>query len=336
MTRKSVVVYANDENIGDFLSAQGIALLADRNTRLFPFERRMPALRAMLSRLDPGATVIVGGGGLLKDSFDRFWRVILEAHARSKFRLVLWGVGYCDVVGEDTRGALCLAREVVRSSAGSAFRDDLSYEPFADLSGTRVIGCPALHALRFLDPPLISGSAPRRLLRVDHPDLLAGISRRRNVDAAARFSLVCQEWAEERDYEVDATSNMIDRVGKVPDSVRARMGVTPLETRAAKRRAFALLSRHYAPADIVVTSRLHGAIIAAGLGKRVVALSNDAKIDQFMSSIGLGRFVTRDVEEVPELLNSIEWQPCITERVATLRAQNEAFASDLGYATEPE
>ena len=327
-----VVVYANDENIGDFLSAQGIALVTGGHPRLFPFERRIPALGSFLKSLDERSTVIVGGGGLLKVSFDRFWRVVLACRAQAGFRLILWGVGYCDVVGEDTRGALELARQVVQQSAGSAFRDRLSYEPFSDLPRTRTIGCPALHAVQRMELPVASKGDQPRLLRVDHPGLLAGISNRQQLDAAKHVAAVCEEWARPRGMHVDTTSNMVRRVGRMPDRIRARMAVTTLETRLAAHRVAAAVSQYYAPADIVVTSRLHGAIIAAALGKPIVALSNDAKIDQFMSSIGLSDYVTDDPREISRLLDGLDCQPATGDRVEELRAQNEAFAQDLGFA----
>ena len=45
------------------------------------------------------------------------------------------------------------------------------------------------------------------------------------------------------------------------------------------------LMKFYINSEIVVTTRLHGYIIARTLGKRVVAISNDNKIEGFAKSI---------------------------------------------------
>ena len=90
-------VYANQSNIGDWLSAIGIqSLLAPAAiTELFcdaPFVADTLATLAVASK---GDAVVVGGGGLFMDYFTPFWeglRAIVDS-----VPTYLWGVGYCDL-----------------------------------------------------------------------------------------------------------------------------------------------------------------------------------------------------------------------------------------------
>ncbi|MBU1820978.1 MAG: hypothetical protein KKG00_05635, partial [Bacteroidetes bacterium] len=61
-----------------------------------------------------------------------------------------------------------------------------------------------------------------------------------------------------------------------------------------------LLTGYYGQSDLVVSSALHGCIIAVALGRKVVAVSGDKKIDAFMEAVGLGEWVL-DISQVAQL-----------------------------------
>ena len=68
-------VYANQSNVGDWLSARGIqSLLAPRAvTEHFCDEPFVPATLAALSKAGPEDFIVIGGGGLFMEYFGPFW-----------------------------------------------------------------------------------------------------------------------------------------------------------------------------------------------------------------------------------------------------------------------
>jgi polysaccharide pyruvyl transferase WcaK-like protein len=69
----------------------------------------------------------------------------------------------------------------------------------------------------------------------------------------------------------------------------------------------------YTGADMVISSGLHGCIIAVAMGRKVLAVSGDYKIEGFMELAGLGDWVLDigEVHALPELLVKLPTQdPC--------------------------
>ena len=93
---------ANQENIGDYFSLlgnrdlfglPGSNIFMSGNVRLF--EDR-------LSKLTGSDVLIVGGGGLLKDHFSKYWRAIFNQQDKLDFKLLSMGVGVCDIKNKNT------------------------------------------------------------------------------------------------------------------------------------------------------------------------------------------------------------------------------------------
>lgn len=322
------VLYANDENIGDLLSARGIQSILKGSARLHPFEGRRAATARMLDHLGPDDTLVIGGGGLLKSTFDRTWEQVLEAQRRRGFASVLWGIGFCNVIGRTAQGDVDLHREAVSRARASTFRDHSSLAPFADLSNTQVMGCPSVVAVR----EALRGRAPRaggvRALQVDHPDLLRSITDRYGIDAEEAVSRHASEWAGRRGIERVRITNLVPALG-VPPRLRARLAVSRWESRRAAALVTAYVRHHYADAEVVVTSRLHGAIIAAAAGRRIVALSGDTKISEFMESVGLGRYVVEDPGQLGDAFERLDVQPSTEHIIDDQVEANLRFARSL-------
>ena len=116
-------VYANRQNIGDWLAARAIqAQLAPRPIRqLLIDDYFVNETIAPLERADDHDLVVVGGGGLLLDYFLPFWERFEPISKRVPF--VIWGTGYCDFKNYDgrprrdvlksifARSRLCVLRE---------------------------------------------------------------------------------------------------------------------------------------------------------------------------------------------------------------------------------
>jgi polysaccharide pyruvyl transferase WcaK-like protein len=87
----------------------------------------------------------------------------------------------------------------------------------------------------------------------------------------------------------------------------------------------------YAAADLVLTSRLHGCIIALAMGRKVLVVSADHKVESFMDAAGLSEWVC-DLDEVaslPERLRKLPSQVVPTAFVEKAREQNRRVAEQV-------
>lgn len=274
----AAVVYANNRNIGDQLSARGIGQLLGEGVRYLPFERRLSMVEAEIDRLPRTTLVVIGGGGLLKAPFQEFWNRIGGKLLAERRRFAVWGVGLCR---EWEGQQLNLPHDVLRAADVVAVRDQRSAE-FLGLGDVRVVPCPShgfIAALRH------SGRDERVLVQATHGDLLDRMDLQRG--GRREFTAACQGLADTlgvRWLEVD-NNVLVERplAPRFPERlVRRSLG--------GHRRYFSAadeLVRTYAGASVVVTSRLHGAIIGCALGKPVLAFSKDPKLSDYMSSVGL-------------------------------------------------
>ena len=232
-------VYANQSNVGDWLSARGIqALLAPRAvTEHFCDEPFVPATLGQLMRARADDFIVIGGGGLFMDYFVPFWEGFLPIAARVPF--ALWGVGCCDMKQEKTRPPLALISAIVKQSRLCVVRDQLTRDLLGASHLPPPVPCPTLNAVA------ATGGAQNRLLHVDHFDNVG-------ADIFSEMGRVAEEFAQ--------------RTGR---SYRQSNNLLP----AGNKGAMQTLLELYASADLVLTSRLHGCIIALATGRRVLAVS---------------------------------------------------------------
>ena len=73
----------------------------------------------------------------------------------------------------------------------------------------------------------------------------------------------------------------------------------------------AAVIRRYTLSDVVFSSALHGCVIALAMGRPVIAVSGDRKIEAFMTAAGLGDWVLcrGDLDRLIPLLDIINRQP---------------------------
>ena len=85
-------VYANQKNIGDWLSARAIQLLIGGGpvVELFCDGPYVKQTLAVLANAGPGDLVVIGGGGLFMDYFVPFWEGFLPIAPRVRFC-----IGWC-------------------------------------------------------------------------------------------------------------------------------------------------------------------------------------------------------------------------------------------------
>jgi polysaccharide pyruvyl transferase WcaK-like protein len=85
----------------------------------------------------------------------------------------------------------------------------------------------------------------------------------------------------------------------------------------------------YRNSDIVLSSGLHGCIIGVAMGKGVVAVSGDRKIDSFMQSVGLEEWVcpNDDLDGLQARLERATDQPSRLAVVRAIRQVNEEIGA---------
>lgn len=298
MTR-FMIVYSNDRNIGDQFSARGIAHQLGGSSVLVPFERRLGHVRQQLLRAPSDVHVVVGGGGLFKAPFTPFWDMVDDVLVRRGRDFSIWGVGMCRERHGET---FAMPRSVIDAARVVAVRDARTAE-FTGRDDVIVARCPSHSVLRGYR----SVSSEETLLEVDHPTLLDQFDIAHGT--TSEFHAACASSANDLGLRHDRTNNLV-RAGsplalrRYERLLRRRVRSPRLWHRAADR----LLVESYGRAAVVVTSRLHGAIIAVALGKRVVALSKDPKIDDYLTSVGYQEWICEQARDLSCAVRSTDRQ----------------------------
>jgi polysaccharide pyruvyl transferase WcaK-like protein len=282
-------VFANRSNIGDWLSARAIqALLGPIPlTEHLCDEPFVSQTLAALRKAKVGDVIIIGGGGLFMDYFVPFWEGFSAIAERIPF--CIWGVGCCDMKRENSRPPQMLLVDIIRRSRLCAVRDQLTRRQFPECEIPSATACPTMSLLEPLPPGF-------GLLHVDAFD---------NVG--------------EENYET------MESVGKTyaAETNRAFRSINNLIP-AGRENALHSALAEYAQADLVLAGRLHGCIIGLAMGRKVLAVSGDNKVESFMDAAGLGEWVL-DLNELERLPRRLRALPAQTAPVAFLqRARSEA------------
>jgi hypothetical protein len=239
---------ANDLNVGDFLSMLGVQALLDVPGRELLMQGSLGKFKAALDGLERGDVLVIGGGGLLKDHFAKYWDVIFAAQDAKALSLYNFGIGVCDIKGKSTILDDARLSSIAERCEVSVLRPEV---PASMVGHPRVREsfCPSEYFVsarhREAETP-----ASRRLLYVDHEKLVG-------PEVSARIKQMLRDVCMRRGLEYGECDNMI------------------------RNRDYESCLALYREAAVVVTTRLHGYILAHGLGLRAMAISNDRKIDAY-------------------------------------------------------
>lgn len=290
-------VFANRSNVGDWLSACGIQALLDavaiqEHLCDGPFVAETLGALAQAGEDD---LILIGGGGLFMDYFTPFWEGFRVIARRVPF--CLWGVGYVDLKREPSRPPSALLEEIVANSRVCRVRDELTRSHLAPCRLPDPVPCPSLVAVR-PEPP-----ADRGVLHVANLTTVGA-----EVYAAMRRT--AQAFADQTGRRYRETNNRIP-----PDSERGLL-------EALER---------YRTSDVVLSSRLHGCIVGLAMGRKVLAVSGDRKVDAFMETAGLERW-TLDLDRLellPRRLRELEDQPAPREFLERAVRANQVVAGEV-------
>lgn len=209
---------------------------------------------------------IIGGAGLLYGCFERFWEEFSE---KCKIPFLIWGVGIC--LPDDPCFGQPVSKDVVQTVARRAehvnVRDTLTKE-YYNLESAHVGPCPSVAYLS--DWP--KRSSYDKITFSRHDPLVAKFEH-------AQMAKVLRT----RQGKLLSTDNKQHEFSGLVD----------------------IVNRIYGSSHVVVTTRLHGAIIAYSLGIPYVALARDEKVRAFKRLCGRG-VVIEDVRELSSALDEVE------------------------------
>jgi hypothetical protein len=290
-------VYANQSNAGDWLSAHGIqSLLAPLELKnLFCDTPFAAQTLAALGNACQDDFIVIGGGGLFMDYFLPFWEEFGPIAARVPF--CIWGVGCCDLKRYESRPPLQLLEDIIWRSKLCIVRDELTRSFFSECRLPPPVACPTVNAV-----PSAAGEG-KCLLHVDHYDSVGAENYERMVAIGGQFAA---------------------RTGR---TYRQTNNLVSAGHNGALRKTLDL----YASSDLVLTSRLHGCIIALAMGRRVLVVSGDRKVESFMEAAGLREWVCdlNEIESLPARLAQLPSQTLPLGFIQSARHENQAVAAQV-------
>jgi polysaccharide pyruvyl transferase WcaK-like protein len=290
-------VFANRSNIGDWLSARGLqALLKPLNVREHLCDE--PFVDETIDRLahaGPEDLIAIGGGGLFMDYFEPFWLRFRAIARRVPF--VIWGAGYCDLKLEASLPDQSLLESIIAQSSLCVVRDDLTRRHLSSCLLPQAVACPSVAAIP---------RARTNGFGVLHADNYS-------TAGAPAYELMCE-----------AGQQYAERTGRTYRQVNNHI------KDGCEEALYSVLDL-YAKSDVILSSGLHGCVIGVAMGKKVLAVSGDYKIESFMNAAGLSEWscdITK-VDTVPERLERLSSQSSADEFIKEARRANKAVAEQV-------
>jgi polysaccharide pyruvyl transferase WcaK-like protein len=287
-------VFANKSNIGDWLSARGIQqlLTGKKITECFCDVPFVEETIFKLKKATPEDLIIIGGGGLLMDYFVPFWTSFRSISHKIPF--CVWGIGYCDIKQELSLPPAALLEDILGRSKLCVVRDEMSRVHLQSLNLEPPVQCPSV---------CVINSSLEKTSDVLH------VVNYSTVGETA-YELMCKsakEFTSINKTVYRQTNNLIQAGNKVQLE-----GILNL----------------YRGSGYVLSSALHGCIIAAAMGKKVLAVSGDRKIEGFMNSIGLDEWVLEqnETDTVLEKLQILDQQKDVINDIDNIRDANKRIA----------
>ena len=242
---------------------------------------------------------IIGGAGLLERGFEPFW----ERFAREcRIPAIVWGVGTC---APDRNGSKGVDPSIFARAAPKCalinVRDDLTAEYYG-LRDASITPCPTIvYVEHFLQ------ASPKRdgfILYASHEELLDR-QEKDLIHERLRSSL----------GEFRMTDNIQRPLEGLEDIIR----------------------NYYCRSRLVITTRLHGAIIAYGLGIPYVAIPRDEKLRAFHRLYGNGRLLEdttllREAVEAPIAADrkiQVRRSPCVRPAGQRMACDRDLMPADV-------
>lgn len=290
-------IYANRSNIGDWVAAKGIQQLLSplEITECLCDTPFVKSTIARLSKATPNDLIIIGAGGLLMDYFTPFWEAFEKIADTIPF--CVWGIGYCDLKHEHTLIRNELIKRLLQKSKLTIVRDELTRSYLQDPAIPSPVPCPAVN---YIKPSLQPGKGVMHIV---------------NYEASGRETYEQMHLAAVT-YAAKTGRSFYETNHRIPNHSEEHLQE---------------IIRRYQDSDVVISSALHGCIIGAGMGLKVLAVSGDRKIDAFIQAVGLQEWVldTSEVSLVAGKMEALRFQPGRLEVLNHIRQQNQGVAKKI-------
>ncbi len=265
---KILQFYSANRNIGNYTPVLGIHQMLDQELDVWNIHKSPVDWEFVHKNYEQ---VIVGGAGLLHSVFEKFW---IDLDKNCKLPIIIWGIGVCLPDNDSVKG---VPKQVVQSVFSRAVyanvRDELTrdfYQLPADISLT---ACPTLvHVANNFKVEAKAGVG-KTILHSSHVDL-------------------------------EPTSNTPE-IKKIIESAGYKYYFT--ENIETKELSLKRILNMYQDCDYVVTTRLHGAIIAYAFKRPYIAISFDPKVAAFHKLYGGGVCIT-SVDQLAQTLNDDQFK----------------------------
>ena len=137
------------------------------------------------------------------------------------------------------------------------------------------------------------------------------------------------------DHFNNVGEEIYERMVAVAEKFAARTGRSDRQTNnlipAGHKGELEKVLNLYITSDLVLSSRMHGCIIALAMGRRVLAVSGDRKVEGFMGAAGLSEWVVdlEHIAELPAKLKKLPEQILPVKFIEEGRGQNRIVAETI-------
>ena len=265
---KTLQFYSANRNIGNYLPVLAIHQMLDQELDVWNIHKSPVDWEFVHKNYDQ---VIVGGAGLLHSVFEKFW---VDLEKNCKLPIIIWGIGVCLPDNDSVKG---VPKEVVQSVFSRAVyanvRDELTRDFYSLAAEISITACPTLVHIDNNFKVAAKNGQSKDILHSSHVDL-----------------------------EPTSTTPEIEQIIKA-----AGFNYNFTENIETKQFALKTILNMYQKSDFVVTTRLHGAIIAYAFKRPYIAISYDPKIAAFHKLYGGGVCIT-DVNQLAQTLKSDQFK----------------------------
>jgi len=265
---KTLQFYSACRNIGNYLPVLAIHQMLDQELDTWNVHQSPVDWEFVHKNYDQ---VIIGGAGLLHSVFKRFW---IDLDKNCKLPIIIWGIGVCLPDNDLVKGVpKTVVQSVFNRASFANVRDELTrdfYELKTDIS---ITACPTLVYVANQFNVVPKSDSGKRILHSSHVEL-------EPTGAAGEIERVIKESG--------FVYNFTDNIESTKNSLKKNLMM-------------------YQDCDYVVTTRLHGAIIAYAFNRPYIAISFDPKIAAFNKLYGGGLCITK-LSQLPNALSSYEFK----------------------------
>ena len=254
--------YSANRNIGNYLPVLAIHQMLDQALDVWNIHKTPVDWEFVHKNYKE---VIVGGAGLLHAVFEKFW---VDLDKNCKLPITIWGIGVCLPDNDQLKG---VPKAVVQSVFAKAkmvnVRDELTRDFYQLDPNISITACPTLVYIANTFSVAAKSEDGKKILHSSHVDL-----------EPRSTTPQIKQIIESAGYEYGFTENIETKK-------------TPLKR----------ILKMYQDCDYVVTTRLHGAIIAYAFKRPYIAISFDPKITAFNKLYGGGVCIS-DLNQLEQVL----------------------------------